>query len=211
MQPTKEQLYQWYVVEKKTYRKIMELIGTKNNRKIRKLLEANGIDIRHGSEAVKTQWIDNDERKKRTGDLLKKNTSEGTPGREKLKKIMKTEAYRNKSSLSKVGEKNPMYGVTRENNPLWNSDISEEDRIKSRKTIEYARWKRAVKERDDNICQKCLSAGNVAHHMNSYTKYPDERYDVDNGVTLCEPCHIKYHSVAGMSSTKEKTIAFLND
>lgn len=34
-----------------------------NNRTIRKLLSQFGIEIRHGSEAVKTQWINNEERK----------------------------------------------------------------------------------------------------------------------------------------------------
>lgn len=62
--PSKEQMHQWYIVEMKTYRQIMKLIGTKNNREIPKLLKEYNIPIRHGSEAVKTQWINNDERKK---------------------------------------------------------------------------------------------------------------------------------------------------
>lgn len=70
MVPTKEQMYQWYVVEKKSYRQIMKLIGTKNNRKVRKLLEQYDIPIRRGSEAVKTQWLNNDKRRKKQGEVF---------------------------------------------------------------------------------------------------------------------------------------------
>lgn len=66
-EPTREQMYQWYVVEKKSYRQIMKITGIKNNRKIPKLLNQYGIEIRRGSEAVKTQWINNEDRRKKTG------------------------------------------------------------------------------------------------------------------------------------------------
>lgn len=69
-EPTKEQMYQWYVVEKKSYRQIMKLTGIKNNRKIPKLLNEYGIPIRRGSEAVKTQWINNENRRQKQSEVL---------------------------------------------------------------------------------------------------------------------------------------------
>lgn len=188
-----------------------EIFGNDNNsRSINLLLKHFGIKIRNRSESVKAQWINNQERREQTAERMKKNTGEGTPGREKLKKLMTTEEYKKKSSASKQGVKNPMYGVTGEKNPLWKPDLSQEVRITRRGVIENTRWRKAVLLRDQNVCQKCKGEGKVVHHMDSYTKFPERRFDVDNGIVLCEDCHIKYHSIAGMNSTKEKTIAFLN-
>lgn len=72
MNPTKEQLEQWYVVEKKSIRQIMKLIETKSTRKVPKLLRSYGIEVRHGSDAVKTQWINNDDRRKSIGETFSK-------------------------------------------------------------------------------------------------------------------------------------------
>ncbi len=76
--------------------------------------------------------------------------------------------------------------------------IDEETRkyenIKGRGTAEYKAWKDGVLMRDDYTCQICGSKESVhAHHIKSYTKYPDLRYEVDNGVTLCANCHRKMH------------------
>jgi len=51
--------------------------------------------------------------------------------------------------------------------------------------------------RRDKVCQVpgCNSIkGRAAHHMNSGSYFPDERYDVDNGVTLCGKCHMNFHN-----------------
>ena len=69
MEPTKEQMYKWYIEKRKTYGEIMEIIGTKNNRKIKKLLDKYGIKPRGGSEAVKTQWENNPERRKKQAEI----------------------------------------------------------------------------------------------------------------------------------------------
>lgn len=72
MVPTKEQMHQWYVVEQKSYRQIMKLTGIKNNRRIPKLLNEYDIPIRRGSEAVKSQWVDNPKRRKQQGEVFRK-------------------------------------------------------------------------------------------------------------------------------------------
>lgn len=77
-----------------------------------------------------------------------------------------------------------------ENHPLWKGTTPEYERI--RKSKEYLAWKVAVFRRDKHTCQCCGSrAGNKlrAHHINSFVSYPELRFEVSNGITLCENCH----------------------
>jgi uncharacterized protein YkuJ len=61
---------------------------------------------------------------------------------------------------------------------------------------EYRIWRARVIRRD-KVCQVpgCGSIkGRSAHHMNSGSYFPDQRYDTDNGVTMCRVCHINFHT-----------------
>lgn len=56
-------------------------------------------------------------------------------------------------------------------------------------------WRKKVFKRDNYTCQKCGNYGQQlnAHHILSWANHPDERFNVDNGVTLCKSCHILVH------------------
>lgn len=59
------------------------------------------------------------------------------------------------------------------------------------------KWRRRVFERDKYICQKCgYDKGKIlrAHHIASWAGFPDLRYELSNGITLCDPCHKWVHS-----------------
>lgn len=65
-----------------------------------------------------------------------------------------------------------------------------------RRRPEYADWRKAVFERDNYTCQKCgdKKGGNLrAHHIKSFAKYPELRFDVNNGITFCHTCHELEH------------------
>ncbi len=65
-----------------------------------------------------------------------------------------------------------------------------------RRSTEYRLWRKAVFERDNYTCQMCGArsvAGKrvrlEADHILPFAFYPDKRFDLDNGRTLCESCH----------------------
>jgi len=57
----------------------------------------------------------------------------------------------------------------------------------------YIAWRKAVYERDRYACQICGHRGKnlQPHHIKSWAKYPELRYEISNGQTLCIPCHKK--------------------
>ena len=68
-------------------------------------------------------------------------------------------------------------------------------------STEYKKWRLAVYQRDNYKCQYCGSKEKInAHHIYSYQHYPELRYRIDNGITLCEKCHIKTHQKFGYDS-----------
>lgn len=59
----------------------------------------------------------------------------------------------------------------------------------------YKQWRTEVFHRDGYTCQKCYTKGRRlnAHHIKPWAEYPDLRYDISNGITLCEHCHDLEH------------------
>jgi hypothetical protein len=61
----------------------------------------------------------------------------------------------------------------------------------------YIRWALEVKKRDHFTCTVCGNRGVPlnSHHLNSWSDHPSERYDVQNGTTLCCACHDMFHDI----------------
>lgn len=61
----------------------------------------------------------------------------------------------------------------------------------------HGAWARAVISRDQATCQHCgATEGLHAHHIKPFETHPELRWELDNGLTLCGPCHWKVHSTA---------------
>jgi len=55
-------------------------------------------------------------------------------------------------------------------------------------------WSDKVKQRDEHKCVICGRTDCLqAHHIKPAFLYPECRYDVDNGITLCKSCHQNQH------------------
>ena len=101
-------------------------------------------------------------------------------------------------SKNRIGEKSSRWkgGIT----PL---------NIQIRNSIEYKLWRKSVFERDNYICIWCgLHSGNgkavVLHadHIKPFAYYPELRFAIDNGRTLCKDCHKKTDTYGGFAKKK---------
>jgi len=63
-----------------------------------------------------------------------------------------------------------------------------------RRTRAYRIWSALVKRRD-KVCKCCGDRKNGhAHHIKKAQNYPELRFDVDNGIRLCNFCHYFLHN-----------------
>lgn len=78
-----------------------------------------------------------------------------------------------------------------------------------RNSPEYTDWRNKVINRD-RVCKICGGDKHLhAHHIYSYHANPELRIDVDNGITLCQFCHDKYHSYYGKKSNPQTLMEFI--
>lgn len=126
-----------------------------------------------------------------------------------------TDEAKQKMSLVRKGRPSPRRGVprtpedrikisigTRQRTPRGAACHSYKDgklaeRMGLRYSQEYKRWRFDVYSRDNFTCQHCgdKRGGNLhAHHIKPFADHPELRFDVSNGITLCENCHKKVHS-----------------
>lgn len=115
-----------------------------------------------------------------------------------------SEETKKKMSLSRIGRKMSPECLAKRSGPnhwQWKGGITDKN-AKIRASAEYIAWRNAVYERDYWTCQDCKTKPKriVAHHINPFNDYPELRFEVSNGITLCRRCHKHRHEDIGECS-----------
>lgn len=100
------------------------------------------------------------------------------------------------------------------NHPNWKGGINSiNDTI--RKSLHYKLWRESVFKRDNWTCIWCGDNNHKgrnktiklnADHIKPFALYPELRFAIDNGRTLCIPCHKKTETFAGRIKNYNKKL-----
>lgn len=81
--------------------------------------------------------------------------------------------------------------------PHWRGGTTPQ-RIKESQTQQYFDFVKAILRRDNYTCRNCGITNGLGkkiklhvHHIKSYAEYPELRFDINNGITLCNECHFE--------------------
>jgi 5-methylcytosine-specific restriction endonuclease McrA len=106
--------------------------------------------------------------------------------RRKISEALKGRTPWNKGkSVDYSGEKHHAWidGRSRERDQARSTDMTHAN---------YREWRRQVFKRDSWTCRVCSSKLAIkAHHIKPYSQFLELRYELDNGITLCNLCHKK--------------------
>lgn len=76
--------------------------------------------------------------------------------------------------------------LDKQNKSYWN--------FEDRRSSKYKKWKEEVLKRDNYLCQECKTNENlVVHHIKNFSENINARFDINNGITLCQKCHREVH------------------
>lgn len=123
-----------------------------------------------------------------------------------------TEVQRKKISLSNIGKKHSIetrlrYSETRKGRAAWNKGIpgprgelasnwkGGKKKINQEARSKLRKWRTEVLNRDNRTCKLCSKQEGIlcAHHIESFSEFPELRAVLSNGITLCQSCHRWLH------------------
>src|SRR3990167_882194 len=80
-----------------------------------------------------------------------------------------------------------------ENHWNWKGGITPIN-VQIRNSTDFQKWRIAVFERDDFICQICNKKGGKlrANHIKTFAKYFELRFELSNGITICQDCDYRW-------------------
>jgi predicted restriction endonuclease len=110
---------------------------------------------------------------------------------ESIEKMKKAQSNRSLEWRKKQGD-----NYRGEKSKFWKGGVSTQNEL-IRKSLEYRLWRKSVFERDNYTCLWCGIRGAVgvgkvilhADHIKPFSLFPELRFAIDNGRTLCIACH----------------------
>ena len=106
---------------------------------------------------------------------------------------------RQRISLTNLGKKHTLETRLKmslvkkgENHPRWFTDRSKLKKKQERNDVAYQDWRKQVWLRDNWKCKIANPdcKGRIeAHHILKWSEYPELRYQINNGITLCQAHH----------------------
>ena len=108
---------------------------------------------------------------------------------EKVVEVMKKTMFKKGQTPWNKGR--PHLKIRGTNHHHWKGGITDKN-LKIRGSIEYKLWRKAVFERDNWTCIWCGERGGIlnADHIKPFALFPELRFSIDNGRTLCKKCHL---------------------
>lgn len=147
----------------------------------RKKISQSHIGLKHSKESIEKM-------------KLKKSSKETITKSVNTRKLRGS--YRKLSTEERIKRKqNALKGDKHYN---WKGGLTPIN-FKIRNSLEYKLWREAVFERDDWTCLWCRQkGGNLnADHIKPFAYFPELRFAIDNGRTLCVDCHRKTDTWGG--------------
>lgn len=140
--------------------------------------------------------------KKQNEKISKKIKEQWEKGLRKKGMYKHTEEFKNKQRERRIGCKHSLETLKKMSNAQkgergsgWRGGLLEINK-KLRKSLEYRLWRESVFKRDNYTCIWFgARSGNgktiiiQADHIKRFAYYPELRFSIDNGRTLCVPCH----------------------
>lgn len=176
--------------------------GIKPSKETLKKLSEIRMGKKHSNETRKKM----SESHRNVSEKTRKKMSESRKGiklsEETKQKI--SEAFKGKP-LSEKHRKNISEAQKRERHYNWKGGITSTNAT-IRRSLEYRFWRNAIFRRDDWTCVWCSArCGNGkevvlnADHIKPFALFPELRFAIDNGRTLCVPCHRKTGTYGGFT------------
>ena len=134
----------------------------------------------------------------------------GSPSQQHRDKISKSNTGKKRTQEVKDKISKRLKGIPTLHNKgdkcnLWKGGLSTQNQL-IRQSTEYKLWRTSVFERDNYTCIWCRQIGGKlnADHIKPFALFPELRFAIDNGRTLCVPCHKTTDTWGGKSNKKNK-------
>lgn len=187
---SKDVLHRLYLQEEMSIARIAISLGV-CPLTVRRRMNDYGIEIRSASETMKLVPRSS-EHNRRIG-IAHAGKKLSQEHKEKMSRAMTGRPAWNRGLRKHLNPDKIQYGCSGPNHWAWKGGISSVN-SRLRQSSRYKTWRDQVFARDDFTCQFCRKRGREleADHIKPFSIYPELRFEVSNGRTLCKECHRRH-------------------